>query len=153
MHCLTAALATAFTSPELLPELRPGQQHLRLTPCPCTNTSVHSPAPLQVRHQPPVGFLGLWPEFSLLNHSCTPNVAITVVKGTMLLHASDLLQQGQELATSYLGRAVMAPLQQRRQMLQDGYGFECGCGRCGDCSAGRLAHGLLLACAWLLPVG
>jgi hypothetical protein len=83
-----------------------------------------------VRHQPPVGFLGLWPEFSLLNHSCTPNVAITVVKGTMLLHASDLLQQGQELATSYLGRAVMAPLQQRRQMLQDGYGFECGCGRC-----------------------
>jgi hypothetical protein len=108
----------------------------------------------QVRHQPPVGFLGLWPEFSLLNHSCTPNVALTVIKGTMLLHASDLLSEGQELSSSYLGRALMAPLQQRQQLLRDNYGFECGCSRCAgrwDCAAavqaaGRCAAGCVPAC-------
>jgi hypothetical protein len=96
---------------------------------PCTPSPLHHTPP-QVRHQAPLGFLGLWPEFALLNHSCAPNVSVTVVKGAMLVHATDTLQPGDELATSYLGRAVMSPLQQRRQLLQDGYGFTCACPRC-----------------------
>lgn len=39
----------------------------------------------QLRHQKPVGYVGLWPEFSLLNHSCLPNTAQVVVKDRMLV--------------------------------------------------------------------
>jgi len=54
------------------------------------------------------------------------------------------VMQGEEVCINYLGSNSMAPLSQRQQALQDGYGFSCGCARCraegvAELSAARAA--------------
>lgn len=78
-----------------------------------------------MRHQKPMGFIGVWPEFTMLNHSCAPNVSVTVVGDRMLLHASADVPAGGELTTNYIGRYVAAPLAVRRARLQEDCGFRC----------------------------
>lgn len=80
----------------------------------------------QSRHQRPLGHIGIWPEFAMLNHSCVPNVSICVIKDRMLMHAADDIPAGTELCTNCLGPLVAAPLGARRQRLQEGCGFRCG---------------------------
>ncbi|WIA19930.1 hypothetical protein OEZ85_005819 [Tetradesmus obliquus] len=75
--------------------------------------------------------IGLFPEFSLLNHSCAPNTAAPVLlRDRLLLRTAVVVPAGQELTTSYLSTAGGMPRQQRQQLLQQHYGFVCGCHRC-----------------------
>ncbi|GFR45950.1 hypothetical protein Agub_g7416 [Astrephomene gubernaculifera] len=74
--------------------------------------------------------MGIWPEFSLLNHSCAPNTVAFTVGSCMLVQAVRKLPPGAEVTTSYLADLALAPLQQRRQWLQGAYGFTCACERC-----------------------
>lgn len=49
--------------------------------------------------------VGLWPAFSLLNHSCAPNASFMVVGGVMAVRAAADLQKGEEVGLCLAGRA------------------------------------------------
>ncbi|KAL6759033.1 hypothetical protein V8C86DRAFT_2583575 [Haematococcus lacustris] len=100
--------------------------------CACSDLQQDGPA-MTLRTQKPVGFIGVWAEFALMNHSCAPNTAIAVVQDRMLVHAGRDLEQGEELTRSYLPTASMtAPAPQRQAALDEaGWGgWRCSCPRC-----------------------
>lgn len=95
------------------------------------------PGACAVRHQVPNAFLGLWPEFHLLGHSCAPNTAVTVVRDRMLLHATCDLPRGEPLTINRLGSAAAGPLSVRQAAAKSvlpssaaGGGGGCRCSRC-----------------------
>ncbi|KXZ43547.1 hypothetical protein GPECTOR_87g409 [Gonium pectorale] len=77
------------------------------------------------------GHLGLFPSFSMLNHSCLPNAVNFVLAGRMMVFAARRVPQGSEVLINYLGRASLRPVEERQSMLADGYHFACDCPRCG----------------------
>lgn len=77
----------------------------------------------------PVG-IGVYPDASLLNHSCRPN-ASTVFEGTALyVAAARDIAPGEEITISYID--LGADLEHRRAELRQGFGFVCACERCLD---------------------
>ena len=84
----------------------------------------------QVRHERPTGFIGIWPEFAFMRHSCTPNTSVVVVNRYMLLHATDELPAGQEVTVNKLGGAIAAPLAARQTGHLELFGRPCHCSRC-----------------------
>ncbi|KAF8063037.1 trappc6b [Scenedesmus sp. PABB004] len=75
--------------------------------------------------------VGVWPEYSLVNHGCAPNTAAPVLVGDrLLLRAAVAVPAGSELVTSYLGPAGGLPRAARQALLRAGYGFDCSCTRC-----------------------
>lgn len=74
--------------------------------------------------------VGLWPEFSLLNHSCVPNAIHLVVGNRMVVRAVRDIPAGKEVTINYLGRSCLEPLTVRRSELESVYGFNCRCPRC-----------------------
>lgn len=77
----------------------------------------------------PVGHIGVWPEFSLLNHSCSPNTIHWVLGDTMVVRCATPIKSGDEVTISYLGRPQLAPVAQRVAALKEEYGFDCDCPR------------------------
>lgn len=63
---------------------------------------------VQVRHERPQGFLGVWPELAMLRHSCAPNSSVVVVSRYMLLHATEDLDPGAEITSNKIGRCERA---------------------------------------------
>jgi len=90
-------------------------------------------APL--RKQQSHSYIGVWPEFSLLNHSCIPNTQPVLIGDRLLLRAASNIPEGGELTTSYLGLAGGYPVAERRKQLSTTYGFTCNCARCKTESA------------------
>lgn len=78
----------------------------------------------------PESVTGLWPEFSLFNHSCAPNAVAVVVGQSLLVRAVTPVLTGEELTISYLGVDRLAPVAHRRAVLQGRYRFVCQCSRC-----------------------
>ncbi|GFR47378.1 hypothetical protein Agub_g9091, partial [Astrephomene gubernaculifera] len=74
---------------------------------------------MQARHQKPLGYAGLWPELSLLGHSCAPNTSQLVVADRLLLHATDELPAGTPLTRNRVGPSVMAPLSVRQSAVAE----------------------------------
>eukprot|EP00198_Chlamydomonas_reinhardtii_P004244 XP_001693580.1 predicted protein [Chlamydomonas reinhardtii] len=68
------------------------------------------PASMQARHQKPVGFVSLWPEYALLGHSCVPNTSALVVGDRLFMHATDELAKGAPLTRNMIGTAITSPL-------------------------------------------
>ncbi|KAG1659574.1 hypothetical protein FOA52_011930 [Chlamydomonas sp. UWO 241] len=83
------------------------------------------------------GHVGLWPEFSMLNHSCAPNATNFTVDDRMVVRAALHIPQGSEVNINYLGRGALAPVGQRQGALLDTYGFECACPRCAAEAPGK----------------
>ncbi|KAI8465649.1 MAG: hypothetical protein J3K34DRAFT_82288 [Monoraphidium minutum] len=75
-------------------------------------------------------FIGIWPEFSLLNHSCIPNTSATLIGDRLVVRAASTIPKGGQITTSYLDAKGGVPLAERRRALQVAYGFRCGCARC-----------------------
>ncbi|KAF5829055.1 hypothetical protein DUNSADRAFT_16639 [Dunaliella salina] len=92
----------------------------------------------QVLHAQPDGdsedvaqsHVGLWPHFSLLNHSCLPTCVHYVVGSTMVVRAVRDVPAGEELTVSYLGREDFSPASARSRLLEERFGFTCRCPRC-----------------------
>ncbi|WIA19949.1 hypothetical protein OEZ85_005832 [Tetradesmus obliquus] len=78
----------------------------------------------------PHSHVGLWPQFALFNHSCLPNSVHYLVGHAMVVRAVEDVAAGEELTVSYLGREEFAPAGARQAVLQERYGFACGCARC-----------------------
>ncbi|GIL74232.1 hypothetical protein Vretifemale_4251 [Volvox reticuliferus] len=76
------------------------------------------------------GCVGLWPPFSLINHSCAPVASYGLVGDVMVVRAATDLSAGQQVTISYFGRRALAPLELRRAYLAQHYGFICSCERC-----------------------
>ena len=92
---------------------------------------------LSASHSPLAPFVGLWPHFSLINHSCTPNVVhYATSDGTLIVRASSDLRQGEEVTISYLGEEDFSPVAMRQDVLSRRFGFLCDCPRC------KLEHSL-----------
>ncbi|KAG2443569.1 hypothetical protein HXX76_001920 [Chlamydomonas incerta] len=77
------------------------------------------PAAMQARHQKPVGFVSLWPEYSLLGHSCVPNTSALVVGDRLFMHATDELARGAALTRNMIGTAITSPLAVRQAAVAD----------------------------------
>ncbi|EFJ49902.1 hypothetical protein VOLCADRAFT_89375 [Volvox carteri f. nagariensis] len=76
------------------------------------------------------GCVGLWPPFSLINHSCAPVASYGLVGDVMVVRAAADLPAGQQVTISYFGRRALGPLELRRAYLRQHYGFVCACERC-----------------------
>lgn len=48
--------------------------------------------------------LGLWPEYAVMNHECSPNAVHLVVGDRLLVRATGTIFPGQEVCVNYLGR-------------------------------------------------
>ena len=53
--------------------------------------------------------LGVWPEASLLNHSCAPNTVHLLVGGQLYVRAAQPVAEGQQLLACYLGQVHCMP--------------------------------------------
>ena len=73
----------------------------------------------------------LYPEVSLLSHSCLPNTAVTSspAKQISFVAVRDI-KAGEELSWNYSN--ILFCRHQRQEHLQSSWLFECGCERCGD---------------------
>ena len=78
-----------------------------------TLTSLPALPHSQVRQQAPAGFIGLWPEFSLLAHSCVPNTSHVVVGDRMLVHAAGKKRYTNSLVCLGAERHVIALWQRK----------------------------------------
>jgi len=71
------------------------------------------------------------PVFAVLNHSCVNNTSDMQTKdGEMLVRATMLIKQGEEISTQYRGPKQGNVL--RRQQFMDYWKFSCSCQRCSD---------------------
>lgn len=76
---------------------------------------------------------GVWPEASLFNHSCRPNVRKAREGRLWSFWAAEDIQDGEELCITYLGgEEKELDVSQRREKLKDEWGFSCCCKRCSD---------------------
>ncbi|KAF5829076.1 hypothetical protein DUNSADRAFT_16609 [Dunaliella salina] len=99
--------------------------------CHTLGDSCEDVAVAQLRQQEPLqSYCGLWPEFALLNHSCSPNTVHLVVGGWLLLRAARPIAEGAELTTCHIGAGRFQHVASRRSRLQREFGFHCACGRC-----------------------
>jgi len=77
--------------------------------------------------------IGLWPEYALLNHSCVPSTVSYAHRGALITRFTRRgAAKGAELFANYIGDLAMAPLDVRREALEDVWGFVCGCPRCRE---------------------
>ena len=73
---------------------------------------------------------GLYPRFSLVNHSCDPNAQVFFnSKGMILLIARKNIRQGEEITIDYIMKTVNKG---KRQELLKPLQFECSCDRCKE---------------------
>mmetsp|Transcript_5502 Transcript_5502/g.9537 ORF Transcript_5502/g.9537 Transcript_5502/m.9537 type:complete len:658 (+) Transcript_5502:2-1975(+) len=112
------------------PQVSSGRLLSIIQSCSCSD-SQQDGAAMAVRHQKPIGFIGLWAEHSLINHSCAPNTSAIVVEDRMLIHSAQPVEAGEELTRNYSGPAATMPAPQRRAALKEmGMDFHCNCPRC-----------------------
>ncbi len=87
-----------------LPDRREQTRLARVVKFNCFGDDAEDLAACAVRGEAPRGHIGLWPEFSLFNHSCAPNAVNFVVGGAMVVRAVAPIREGQEVGGG--GRGV-----------------------------------------------
>ncbi|KAF6262720.1 hypothetical protein COO60DRAFT_1674538 [Scenedesmus sp. NREL 46B-D3] len=80
----------------------------------------------------PKTLAGIWPELSLLQHSCSPNTSVVAHKSAAVVTASRGVPKQAALSRNLLGPLLLAPLAERRVALQEATGAKCMCLRCRD---------------------
>eukprot|EP00096_Caligus_rogercresseyi_P012004 TRINITY_DN4904_c0_g1_i1.p1 TRINITY_DN4904_c0_g1~~TRINITY_DN4904_c0_g1_i1.p1 ORF type:complete len:441 (+),score=50.23 TRINITY_DN4904_c0_g1_i1:35-1324(+) len=75
--------------------------------------------------------MGLYPNYSLFNHSCLPNTRTRKLEnGTLELYAILNISKGEEIYTRYV--TPQLGTFRRQQLLQTNWHFACACRRCSD---------------------
>ncbi|KAF2973389.1 hypothetical protein GQX73_g183 [Xylaria multiplex] len=71
--------------------------------------------------------LAAYPDIAKFNHDCRPNVHYRITNMTITAVAARDIQQGEELAISYID--IFLPSKKRKERIQN-WGFECACALC-----------------------
>eukprot|EP01133_Synstelium_polycarpum_P002928 gene2928-3368_t len=78
--------------------------------------------------------VGVYPVHACMNHSCVPNVEISVsrqdgaVRDYLVVRATKNIAAGQEILSHYCD--VDLPTVERKDLLSGQYGFDCNCNKC-----------------------
>jgi hypothetical protein len=105
LHNGNLGTGTSHISYHIWKVLRLHAQHAAAAAAATTSAAAFIPtALLQVRHERPQGFIGVWPELALLRHSCAPNSSVVVVGKHALLHATADMDADTEVTFNKLGR-------------------------------------------------
>jgi hypothetical protein len=76
----------------------------------------------------------VWVHASYINHSCLPNACGAFIGDMMIVRATDDIQVGEEIFTSYV--PATRPFPERKESLSTSWEFQCGCPLC--CLEGQL---------------
>ncbi|RVD88787.1 uncharacterized protein DFL_002961 [Arthrobotrys flagrans] len=115
--------------PDVAPSVRSSTPAGYVSPAP-GNISINSVESQDIPHD-----LGLtdqtsfFPQAAFINHSCLPNVRISIFSDLMFVHAASAINKDEELFINYLDDDY-SPLTQRREILRELFGFTCRCTRC-----------------------
>ncbi|KAF8058461.1 hypothetical protein HT031_005585 [Scenedesmus sp. PABB004] len=80
----------------------------------------------------PRTLVGVWPELSLVPHSCAPNAALVAHGGAAVVTAARAVPKQSVVSVNLLGSAALAPLDARARLLSAATGAACACPRCRD---------------------
>ncbi|KAH8768309.1 hypothetical protein F5883DRAFT_644096 [Diaporthe sp. PMI_573] len=80
------------------------------------------------------GSTGIWVHASYINHSCLPNARGAFIGDMMIVRATDDIQVGEKIFTSYVPATRAFP--ERKESLSTSWEFRCGCPLC--CLEGQL---------------
>uniref|UniRef100_H3DFG5 Protein-lysine N-methyltransferase SMYD4 n=1 Tax=Tetraodon nigroviridis TaxID=99883 RepID=H3DFG5_TETNG len=72
----------------------------------------------------------MFPNLSLLNHSCCPNTSLTFSTGTITVRAAKVISAGQEILHCYGPHSRRMTTSERQRLLQEQYFFLCQCEAC-----------------------
>ncbi|CAG8493313.1 21207_t:CDS:10 [Cetraspora pellucida] len=72
--------------------------------------------------------VGIYPNVSLLNHSCRPNCVVIFEKSKLMVRCIEPINNDQELVINYVDLSL--PVEERRKELQKQYFFWCHCDSC-----------------------
>lgn len=82
---------------------------------------------------------GSWVESSFFNHSCEANMKKRIDGPVFDFYSLTDVKAGDELRINYIGDAKDASRQERQDILQKGWAFQCQCGKClRDASTDRI---------------
>ncbi|KAK6339786.1 hypothetical protein TWF718_009180 [Orbilia javanica] len=70
-----------------------------------------------------------FPQAAFINHSCLPNVRISIFSDLLFVHAASYIPKDEEIFINYLDDDY-SPLTPRREILEEMFGFSCRCVRC-----------------------
>ena len=76
--------------------------------------------------------VAVYPQASLFNHSCEPNVLVQFQGRRLQLRASHPISSGAELFNCYGPHRAHHSFEERQAALWEQYFFRCGCAPCGD---------------------
>uniref|UniRef100_A0A8D8GLA4 Protein-lysine N-methyltransferase SMYD4 n=1 Tax=Culex pipiens TaxID=7175 RepID=A0A8D8GLA4_CULPI len=77
-------------------------------------------------------FTGIFPQISMFNHSCEPNIRNTFNKNTLTVYAAKDISVGGEIFNCYGPNFKLMCKDERKSALRQQYGFECKCSRCAS---------------------
>lgn len=75
-------------------------------------------------------FTGIFPQISMFNHSCEPNIRNTFNKNTLTVYAAKDIPVGGEIFNCYGPNFKLMCKDERKSALRQQYGFDCKCTRC-----------------------
>lgn len=75
--------------------------------------------------------INIFPIWSMVNHSCAPNIhGIYCPGGKLAMQVIRPIQKGSRLSIKYCENFPIEPLEKRREYLSTNYFFECQCEAC-----------------------
>ncbi|XP_053695087.1 SET and MYND domain-containing protein 4 [Sabethes cyaneus] len=77
-------------------------------------------------------FTGIFPQVSMFNHSCEPNIRNTFSKSTLTVYSARDIKTGGEIFNCYGPNCRLMNKAERTSALRQQYCFECRCTRCAS---------------------
>nr|XP_029729143.1 SET and MYND domain-containing protein 4-like [Aedes albopictus] len=75
-------------------------------------------------------FTGIFPQISMFNHSCDPNIRNCFSKSTLTVYATRDVEAGGEIFNCYGPNFRLMSREDRKSALKQQYCFDCSCTRC-----------------------
>lgn len=97
-------------------------------------------------------FTGIFPQISMFNHSCDPNIRNCFSKTSLTVYATRDVEAGGEIFNCYGPNYKLLSKEDRNSALNQQYCFECRCSRCASGNDEAFVSGFERSCFWENPV-